>query len=427
MADKKPANFFPMAPGPHPRRVLTLMPRLGFARPRLGMAAGAALLCFLTASVIVQSARSIALQVSETAGIRRTEYPVSARVEIPRGGVSDLDHVRLRAGDTDVAAQYAIGSRWPDNSVRSLDVDFNLSIGPGESRVLQVDYGPDVNRPASVPRGLTLVEEADAVQAGNVKFGKSGAPLIVAANYRGEFIGKGSNGVVVIDASGARHDLGSAQNLTFDIVKRGPLLVIVRYSGKLPIDSTYMIPFTLTCEMPNSKSWVKTSVSLEDPARRIKTVSFETPLALGEKPWTWDVATDSGTYGVFRNATDAARFAQTVSAKGNSWIVETGVQNELRPYETSMGGRATTAKGWGHILDARGAMAFGVERFASEPGTYEISLNGQGQLTFAVTPAQPKTQHRLTVYEHFVSTPVAIGAATNPTAMLSQLVVKVGN
>jgi hypothetical protein len=36
-----PANFFSLAPGPNPRRELTLMPRLGFAWPRLGMAAGA--------------------------------------------------------------------------------------------------------------------------------------------------------------------------------------------------------------------------------------------------------------------------------------------------------------------------------------------------------------------------------------------------
>ena len=35
-------TFLALAPGPHPRRVLTLMPRLGFAHPRLGMAAGAA-------------------------------------------------------------------------------------------------------------------------------------------------------------------------------------------------------------------------------------------------------------------------------------------------------------------------------------------------------------------------------------------------
>ena len=39
------ANFFSLAPGPHPRRVLTLMPRLGPKTvPRLGMAAGAGFL-----------------------------------------------------------------------------------------------------------------------------------------------------------------------------------------------------------------------------------------------------------------------------------------------------------------------------------------------------------------------------------------------
>src|SRR5882762_581831 len=32
---------FSLAPGPHPRRELTLMPRFGFTSPRLGMAAGA--------------------------------------------------------------------------------------------------------------------------------------------------------------------------------------------------------------------------------------------------------------------------------------------------------------------------------------------------------------------------------------------------
>ena len=33
-----------LAPGPHPRRELTPMPRLGFARPRVGMAAGSSIL-----------------------------------------------------------------------------------------------------------------------------------------------------------------------------------------------------------------------------------------------------------------------------------------------------------------------------------------------------------------------------------------------
>jgi alcohol dehydrogenase (cytochrome c) len=37
-------DFFPLPPGPHPRRDLSLTPRLGFACPRLGVAAGAALM-----------------------------------------------------------------------------------------------------------------------------------------------------------------------------------------------------------------------------------------------------------------------------------------------------------------------------------------------------------------------------------------------
>src|SRR5206468_6553653 len=38
----QPAIFFPVALGPHPQRVLTPTPRLGFTCPRLGVAAGAA-------------------------------------------------------------------------------------------------------------------------------------------------------------------------------------------------------------------------------------------------------------------------------------------------------------------------------------------------------------------------------------------------
>jgi hypothetical protein len=127
---------------------------------------------------------------------------------------------------------------------------------------------------------------------------------------------------------------------------------------------------------------------------------------------------------VFRNATDAAALVQTVTAKGGSWIVQTGPRGDLRPYETSAGSRTKTATGWGHLLDGRNAVAFAIERFASEPGIHRVTLDGEGRLSFSVAPAAPKTSHRLTVYEHFVSTPVAIGAATNPTAMLNPLEVR---
>src|SRR5262245_19552716 len=103
--------------------------------------------------VAAQTAKPITIQVSETTGIRRTEYPTNAKVQIPRAAMANADHVRLRANNADVPAQFAVAAKWEDGSVRTLDVDFNVSILPGESRTFQLEYGPDIT-PGPVARGL---------------------------------------------------------------------------------------------------------------------------------------------------------------------------------------------------------------------------------------------------------------------------------
>ena len=389
-----------------------------------GLLSLAALAVVVDVAPLAQTSRAISIQVSETTGIRRTEYPVNARVPMPKGALADAAHARLRLNETDVPAQISSQAQWDDGSVRALDVDFNVSIGPSESRSYQLEYGVEIG-PSAAPRGLAVSETAEAIQVGNVKFGRSGSPLLLSANYRGELIGAGANGLSITDASGGRHDLSSAESLKVELVKRGPLFVVLQYSGRLPLNADYAVPFTLTCEMPNSKSWVRTTIVVSDPARRVRDVALETPLALGDKPWTWDFGSENGTYGAFRNPADSVRLTQTTSAKGNAWDVQTAAESELRPFETSVGNRAKVVGGWGHILDAARAVAFAVDRFAIERGTYTISLNGQGQALFRLAPEQPKTEHRLTVYEHFVATPVPIGAATSPTAMLNPLAVVV--
>jgi hypothetical protein len=116
-----------------------------------------------------------------------------------------------------------------------------------------------------------------------------------------------------------------------------------------------------------------------------------------------------------RTAADISLLTQIVGSNGaNSWTVQTAAQGTLGPYEASTGARGTTVAGWGHLYDATKAVAFGIEKFATEPGTYTISLYGEGLAVFG-----------LTVYQHFVSTPIPIGAVTSPTAMLNPLVVAV--
>src|SRR5262245_59376989 len=114
------------APGVGPRRQWKKVGSeiwLGVAIWAVALAAGARIVTVAAE----QTVRSINLQVSETTGIRRTEYPVSARVELPKSGLADPDHVALRTGGADVPAQYSVASRWDDQSVRALELDFNVS------------------------------------------------------------------------------------------------------------------------------------------------------------------------------------------------------------------------------------------------------------------------------------------------------------
>jgi hypothetical protein len=392
------------------------------------------LLLVATAVVVGGPARRLAAQapavrsfrVRETIGIRRTEYPVNARLTFEKASLKDPASTRLVANGAEIAAQVSVSSSWDDGSVQGLDVDFNASLDPAEERRYELQFGDGVTATVKPSRGLVVEETDAAVQVGSVRFSKSGAPLIASAAYRGEGIAPGSNGITVTDTAGQRHDLSTATQPMLTLVKPGPLAVALRYTAMLPLDAGYNVPIDLRIEMPSSKTWVKLSATARDPGRRVRDLAIDLPLAFGEAPWLWDFGTDSGTYGVIRNPADGVVLTQRVNATGASgWSVETVAAGQRRAYESSAGSRPKLASGWGHLQDAKAAVAFAVEQFGREQGAYSISLDGRGQTSFRFVPTEPATQHHLTVYYHFVATPIAIGAATNPMAMLTPLSVSV--
>ena len=77
--------------------------------------------------------------------------------------------------------------------------------------------------------------------------------------------------------------------------------------------------------------------------------------------------------------------------------------------------------GWGHLQSKEEVVAFGVEDFGRQPGTYSVTLGESGQTSFAFAPSQPNREHKLVVYNHYISNPVQIGAATSPFSMLNPL------
>ena len=377
----------------------------------------------LTAAIVVAAQAppsSIPLHVSEVGGIRRTQFPVTARIPFPRGVLKDPANVRLLSNQTEVAGQAMAETRWPDGSVQWLSLDLNVTIGPNESQTYSLQYGDGVKAEAAA-RGLTVTEDADAIQVGNMRFNKSGSPLIASVKYREEAIGTGTNGLTVTDVAGMVHDLTTAENVKTEIVKRGPLVVAVNYSGSIRLDKDVKAPFSLTVEMPNSKSWVKLHAAVDDPTQAVRDLAINMPLALGPFPWVWDFGTTRWTYGSMRAATDSVVMSDMVGATATGeWTVSTGPKGREVAAETS-GADAASFGGWGHVQGAKEVVAYAIEGVKTRRGTYRIAIDGSGQTTFQVSAPAPQAKHELTVYAHFVSTPVQIGAATSPAAILSPL------
>ena len=141
----------------------------------------------------------------------------------------------------------------------------------------------------------------------------------------------------------------------------------------LPLAPDYSVPVEVTIEMPNSKSWVKLAATVRDPARRVRDIAIDTPLAFGEAPWLWDFGTDSGTYGVFRNPTDGVVLTQTVTAAGAERLDHRDVGAGPAAALRNLGRHAPQmAAGWGHVQDAKAAVAFAVEQFGRDRASIRL-------------------------------------------------------
>ncbi|HEV3217235.1 MAG TPA: hypothetical protein VGZ27_16005 [Vicinamibacterales bacterium] len=377
----------------------------------------------VSAAPRAQSTNVVNLRVAETSGIRRNTYPATARVHLQSGVLSDPAHARLLADGREVPAQFGVESSYPDGSVQWLTADFNVSIGPRETLPFTLEYGDSI-KSAVVPRGLTVSQDSSGIQVGNVRFSISGAPLVLSVKYRQEDIGQGMNGFAMVDTAGVSHDATSSPQTKAEIVKRGPLLVVIRYSGQIPLASNYAAGYLTTVEMPNSKSWMKVTTTIADPEKRLRELSFHTPLSLGAQPWTWDFGTGSWSYGLLRAPSESVTLSQVVGTQQSTkWQIKSGPKGQEQIYEMTGGHRPNLAEGWGHIQDQKEAIAFAVPDFGAEAGTYTATLDGNGQMSFRWDPARPLPHLQLTVYEHFVATPVQVGAVTSPVSMLNPLVV----
>ena len=117
--------------------------RISWISPLLtavGLLLGSFLAAFLTTAgrpLAAQTAALRSFRIRETIGIRRTEYPVNARISFAKAVLKDAAQTRLVTNGAEVAAQMSASSSWDDGSVQALEVDFNASLDPGRRAALR--------------------------------------------------------------------------------------------------------------------------------------------------------------------------------------------------------------------------------------------------------------------------------------------------
>ncbi len=161
--------------------------------------------------------------------------PVSQGVPFPRGALGSADHARvLDDAGAEVPSQVNVTSRWPDDTVKWLLLDFQADIPEGGEARYALEFGTEVTR-AEVPDPLavTATEEAMTVDTGalKVRFDRANFALLGEAWLGDERITDVEGaGIVLTDLDGERFtSLGPPDELF--VSRRGPLHAVVTARG----------------------------------------------------------------------------------------------------------------------------------------------------------------------------------------------------
>jgi hypothetical protein len=329
------------------------------------------------------NAAPLEFSVTETVGLRRFSYPVTASLKVPCRALPEAATARLIGpSGKEQAAQFTAMANWPDGSVRQLDVDLVSSVGPNESE----KYRVELTGGTPLPHGrnsLGVTESADEITVASPaiahRIRRDGRPLLTSVtNAKIEYIGR--RGVSTILPPGK-----------LEVPKRGPFNVTLRLGA-------------LTLEYVNSKSWVK--ITQRAGAPRELTVRGQ--FALTEAPVMWDLGLEGWLYGLCKQTNSVA----VLCREADGWAARTGIGKALTVFAAGK-----RCEGWGHFADKQRVVAFGISDFSAD-GNPRVSLRGDGEFEVVAR------RNELTAYFHFVPQPINVTAMTSPQAMIAPLSVK---
>jgi hypothetical protein len=381
-----------------------------------------------TSAAAIHAAPPIAIEVQETVGIRRFQYPATVELKLPNA-VARETPFRLLCQGKPVLAQ--VRPAQADAAVARWWLDFPVDLLPYQSAVYELQYGPDVTPGPSSQQGHKLISSADGFRIANdphiawtVRRDLTGLLSSVRAGEL-EYLRGDSPGLLLCDRGGKRHPVGgSGSRPSVSVTREGTLAVGMRFEFN---ETLPQVRCTVDLTFPVFKSWVEVDWRIDDPHGSV--ASAEAGFRVNLDPPTRQTATlvDFGATGLVYLSLGPGQNGQLCGGIG-PWRVLRGAPDRLEPFVAGPRkprGRHEPPEGWAHVMDRRRCLALAVHRFAMETeDRLGVSADGRVELRRSFPAAPPSAAKRLRFWLHFVPFPPQETAATSPQAMQNPVVAR---
>ena len=125
-------------------------------------------------------AAQVTLSVTEPSGIGRQNWPVTSGIPFAEGVLKQAGQVALTdSAGKPVPLQTHVLAAWPDGSVKGLLLDFQATLGPGQTQAFTLKYGEGAG--TGVAGNSMAAELADHIE---VNTGPLKAVIRLAASWK---------------------------------------------------------------------------------------------------------------------------------------------------------------------------------------------------------------------------------------------------
>ena len=378
----------------------------------------------------------IAVEVRETAGIRRFQYPVAAEVLLPEAISPDSQFRLTREGQP--ALLQARPAESGDTALR-WRLDFPVDLLPYETLIYRLEYGGDVPAGPQRKLGLSLTRSDDGFRIANEPHIAWNVPADLSrllSSVRGgemEYLSPDSSGLMILDRDGKEHRLGGANGPApaVSVSREGPLAVGLRFAFSDIDPALAEVRSTVDLVFPVFKSWVEVDWRIEDPQDRLSGAKAMLHLNLDAPTRPSPTLVDFGAGTLVYLSLSPGRHAQLIGGS-SPWQVLRGTTDRMEPFVT--GARQVDdspwPEGWAHVMDRRRCLALAADGFAAN-GEDRIDVSAEGAVGLyrhfrAGEQGEETRERRLHFWLHFIPFPPQQTAATSPQAMQNPILVHCG-